>query len=200
MRNFKAYSSTIILLLALSIVRGQEVESNLQLIYMEEDSTYKFVPFSNVKNYVFYRKNQQDSLEISFINSKEKKNVSLKKVWGMVFNRIGETKPDTFLLKEGAFSRPFKYELIEGDINNNAIFYREQSLFVLYGNISFDRYYLMVNKNIIKITTKKELIENIKSPCLIEKLSSSKKSIDWFLRKDPHTKNIRLLSLVNECE
>lgn len=191
---------TIVLLLVVSNLKGQEVNSNLQLIYLEEDSAYKFVPFFNVKNYVFYRKNKQDSLEISFVNSKEKKNISLEKVWGMVFNRIGKIKTDTFLLKKGFSSRPFGYELLEGDINNNAIFFRKQSIFVLYGNINLDRYYLMINKNIIKITSKKDLIEKIKSPCLKEKLSSSNKSIDWFLRKDPHTKKIRLLSLVNECE
>jgi hypothetical protein len=177
----------------LPCIKGQE--NNFQLIFVENNE-FKFTKFSNVTAYQLMRKKKIDYIKIAFTDSN--KIIPLERVWGVIFNNVSKEETDTFLIEKGPFSLPRTYKLIAGNINENAIFYKEQYLFFMVGNINFDKYFITEYKTVINIKSKKYLTEMTTNRNVKETLISSRKSIEWFLQRGKKFNEIRLLSLYKD--
>ena len=178
---------------ALLFVKAQE--NNLQLIFLENNQLTFSEPYP-VKYYNLIQKKKVDGIKLFFSDST--KIIPLQNVWGLIYENTSEKETDTFIIDKGLFSSPRTYKLIGGNINENAIFYRSQDLYLIYLYLPLEKYYLTENKKVIPIKTKKQLVNHITNKSVVNELSSSKRSIEWWLQRDNESNEIRLLSLFNK--
>ncbi|PWH81226.1 hypothetical protein [Brumimicrobium oceani] len=167
----------------------------LETIVFENGKPVIETKYDSLKKYYLEKDKASDS-KIVAIKTKRNEwiNIELQSKWGFTYYDESDHRKDTFRIINNEVFR-----LIDGAFNKDAIYLKSESAYLIYVFLWRDRYFLDYNNKLIRLKSKKSLINSISNECISTKLSISNYSINRLVTKNKTSGKTNLLTLIEQC-
>lgn len=169
-------------------------ENYLEIVY--EDTINKSLYTERIDNvkrfYVDKDKGEITTMKVKI--GKDWKSFPLNNAIGYSVFYANENATETF-----KFINKSAFKLIEGDLNKNALYLKEDALYLIYVFLWKDTYVLQYNNKLIELKNKEQISNELNDSCLSEQIKTTKKSIGSLVHKSKKAEQSELFKMIEKC-